>query len=307
MARALRVLPPDRHDALRASLVDPRPVWLRANTLRASAEAIAEALAIDFDVAPGPWPEALSVPPEQRAAVLRHPLHRNGTVYAQSLSSQAASRVLDPQAGEDVLDLCAAPGSKTGHIAALMGAGCLVANEVSRGRTYKMKDVLERLGVLRAEGLDVRVRTGDGVRFRGQQDCFDRAIVDAPCSGEGRFHVNDPASWATWSVKKVKACASKQKALLHAAIDAVKPGGVVVYATCTLAPEENEGVLARALKRYPTIALEPVALGGALPALEEWGGKRYPAAIAANARRIAPGGPWDGFFLATLRVGASTG
>ena len=113
-------------------------------------------------------------------------------------------------------------------------------------------------GALHHDGLDVRVRTGDGVRFRGHRERFDRVLVDAPCSGEGRFHYEDPASWAGWSPKKIKACASKQKALLHAALDAVKPGGVVVYSTYTLAPEENEGVLARALKRYPEVELEPL-------------------------------------------------
>ena len=255
--RALQILPATHHAAFRSSLVDPRPTWLRVNALRISPQdAVTGLAAAGLHVTEGPWPEALQVPTTQRIEALRHPLHREGYVYAQSLSSQAASRALDPRPGEDIVDLCAAPGSKTGHIAALMGAGCLVANEVSKGRTYKLKDVLFRLGAMSHEGLDLRVRTGDGVRFRGHRDSFDRILVDAPCSGEGRFHVEDPASWQGWSLRKIKGCASKQKALLHAAIEAVKPGGVVLYATCTLAPEENEGVIARALERYPQVALE---------------------------------------------------
>ena len=95
------------------------------------------------------------------------------------------------------------------------------------------------------------------------------------------------------------------KALLHAALDATRPGGVVVYSTCTLAPEEDEAVLARALKRYPHVCLEalPVDLPGALPALSEWNGKALPPSIPEHARRLAPGPRWDGFFLARLRVG----
>jgi len=306
LERAEQILPPGHHAAFHASLREPRPTWLRVNTLRTGPEEAASALTESgFSVEAGPWPEALRIPTEQRGEVLRHHLHREGFLYAQSLSSQAVSRALDPQPGEDIVDLCAAPGSKTGHIAALMGSGCLVANEVSKGRSYKLKDVLFRLGAMNHEGLDVRVRTGDGVRFRGHRDSFDRALVDAPCSGEGRFHVEDPASWQGWSRRKIKGCASKQKALLHAAIDCVKPGGVVLYATCTLAPEENEAVLARALKRYPELALEPLplTLEGALPALAAWNGKSFPASIAEYARRLPPGPLWDGFFLARLRKG----
>ncbi len=306
IARAEQILPVECHAGFRASLEEPRPTWLRVNTLRISPEQAWEALAeAGLDPAPGPWSEAIQVPVAQRLDVLRHLLHREGLLYAQSLSSQAASRVLDPQPGEDIVDLCAAPGSKAGHLAALMGTGCLIANEVSKGRSYKLKDVLFRLGALDRPGLDVRIRTGDGVRFRGHKDAFDRVLVDAPCSGEGRFHVQDPASWQGWSLRKIKGCASKQKALLHAALDAVKPGGVVVYATCTLAPEENEGVISRALARYPDVRLEPLplTLQGSLPGLTEWNGKAFAPTITEHARRLPPGPLWDGFFLARLKKG----
>lgn len=304
LERAHAVLPAAAHEDLHRALIGPRPVWARVNTLRVSVDAAREALA-ELDPSPGPWPEALGFRPEQRASVLKHPLVEAGGLYLQSLSSQSAALALDPQPGEEIVDLCAAPGSKTSHLAALMGEGTLVANEVSKGRSYKLRAVLGGLGVLDRDGLDVRVRTGDGVRFRGHVDCFDRVLVDAPCSGDGRFHVDDPASFAGWSLKKVKGCASKQKALLHAALDATRPGGVVVYSTCTLAPEEDEAVLARALERYPHVCLEalPVDLPGALPALSEWNGKALPPSIPEHARRLAPGPRWDGFFLARLRVG----
>jgi len=304
LSRARQVLGDEGYEDLLRATSEPRPVWLRVNTLVASVDEVRAALT-DFDVQGGPWPEALRVPRERRAELVRHPLVEAGAVYLQSLSSQAAARALDPQPGEDIVDLCAAPGSKTTHIAALMREGVIVANEVSKGRSHKLRAVLSQLRVSGREELDVRVRTGDGARFRGHRDCFDRVLVDAPCSGEGRFHLSDPRSYAGWTPKKVKGLASKQKALLHAALDATKPGGVVVYATCTLAPEENEGVLARALKRYDGVAeLEPlpVELATARPGLPEWKGKALDGRIAQHARRIPPGPDWDGFFLARFRL-----
>ncbi len=278
-------------------------MWLRVNTLVADVASVTRELTPLTPTA-GPWPEALRIPGEHRTALLQHPLWARGAIYLQSLSSQAAALALDPQPGEEIVDLCAAPGSKTSHIAALMRSGTLVANEVSKGRTFKLRAVLDQLGVSGREGLDLRVRTGDGVRFRGHRASFDRILVDAPCSGEGRFHLHDPASWQGWGPRKIKGTASKQKALLHAALDATRDGGVVVYATCTLAPEENEAVLARALRRYEgQVQLEelPVALPTALPALTSWQGKEFPPVLAALARRIPPGPDWDGFFLARLR------
>ncbi len=304
LERALEVLGDDGFADLLRATSEPRPVWLRVNTLVTTVDEVRSALA-EFDPTPGPWPEALRVPRERRGELVRHPLVEQGAIYLQSLSSQAAARALDPQPGEDIVDLCAAPGSKTSHIAALMEHGVLVANEVSKGRSHKLRAVLAQLRVSGREDLDVRVRTGDGARFRGHRDCFDRVLVDAPCSGEGRFHLSDPRSFAGWTPRKVKGLASKQKALLHAALDATKPGGVVVYATCTLAPEENEGVLARALKRYDGVAdLEPlpVDLPTARPGLTEWRGKAFDARIARFARRIPPGPTWDGFFLARFRL-----
>lgn len=303
LERAREILPSELHPQVQEALREPRPVWLRVNTLVSSVEDVTGELA-RLTLARGPWPEALRISAEHRAELLRHPLWVAGAVYMQSLSSQAAALALDPQRGEEILDLCAAPGSKTSHIAALMAEGTLVANEVSKGRSYKLRAVLDQLCVTRREFLDVRVRTGDGVRFRGHRECFDRVLVDAPCSGEGRFHTTDPASWETWGPRKIKGCASKQKALLHAAIDAVRPGGVIVYSTCTMAPEENELVLKRALKRYDgRIELEPlpVELPTAIQALVSWRGKALPSTIAENARRIPPGPEWDGFFLARIR------
>jgi len=295
--RALRILPPDRHAAFEEAFHAPRPMWLRVQTSRLSIDqAVAELAPWGVQRWPG-VPEALRAPAEARSELLRHALVAAGRVYPQSLSSMLATVTLDPQPGDHVLDLCAAPGSKTGHIGdRLGGTGRLVANELSRNRMFKMRAVLAALGV------QAEVRCGDGVQLaRRWRDSFDRVLVDAPCSGEGRFHAADPHSWSTWSVKRLKALASKQKALLNAAMESVRPGGVVVYATCTLAPEENEAVVARALKRYPGAVVEPVSIEGALPGLTEWEGKALRPEVE-HCVRLPPGPDFDGFFLARLRA-----
>ena len=294
LEKARLVVPEARWAAFEAALSGVRPVSFRVNRLLAEPGDVLAELA-DLNPAPVPWcADAFVLPPNTQLS--SRAAWQEGRIYIQSLSSIAASLALDPQPGEAVLDLCAAPGSKTSHIAALMGnEGRLVANDASRSRSFKLRAVLDRLGA------QAQVRTGPGEQLgRRLAEQFDRVLVDAPCSGEGRFHADDPESHARWSPGHVKRLASKQKALLHAGIEATRPGGVIVYSTCTLSPEENEGVLARALKKYP-VELEdlPLDLDGQ-PALTEWKGKALPESIA-RARRLLPGPLFDGFFLARLR------
>lgn len=292
------VVPADRRAAFDSALRAPRPTGVRVNTLRAQVEDVADGLR-DLGGRPLPWcDEAWLLPPGLIRAIQQTEAWQRGALHIQSPSSIAATVALDPQPGDSVLDLCAAPGSKASHIAARIGDGHLVANDLSRSRGFKLRAVLERLGAT----ADVWTGAGERVGHR-HPEAFDRVLADVPCSGEGRFHADDPASFAGWTPGKVKRLASLQKALLHSAIDAVRPGGVVLYSTCTLSPAENEGVLARALKRYgERIELQelPVDLPGAIPALSAWRGKAWPAEIA-RARRLLPGPDGDGFFLARIR------
>ncbi len=292
------VVPADRRAAFDQALRQPRPTGVRVNTLRATVDEVSGVLE-GLGGRPVPWCDvAWSLPPGVARALQQTDAWQRGALHIQSLSSTAATLALDPRPGESVLDLCAAPGSKASHIAACIDGGHLVANDLSRSRGFKLRAVLERLGV------QAEVWTGAGERLgRRNPERFDRVLADVPCSGEGRFHVDDPASFAGWTPRKVKGLASLQKALLHSAIDALRPGGVLLYSTCTLSPAENEGVLARALKRYPgRIALEdlPIDLPGALPALTSWRGKDWPEEIG-RARRLLPGPELDGFFLARIR------
>ena len=287
----------------------PRTTTARVNTLRAAADDIARALgAAGLRLAPVAWcPGAFVVerpggdPRDALRALQATQAHARGEVYVQGLSSLAAARVLDPRPGEDVLDLCAAPGSKTTQIAALMrGEGSLVANDRSRARVYKLR------AVLASQGCDafVRVTTRAGEAFgRTHPEAFDRVLVDAPCSMEGRIDLRDPRTWADWSPAKVRRLAHQQEALLLAAIRATCPGGLVVYATCTLGPEEDERVVDRVLRRAAgQVALEPIALEvpGRRPGLVAWGGRAHDPSLAL-AMRLHPGPTLEGFFVARLR------
>ncbi len=162
--------------------------------------------------------------------------HHAGLFYVQEPSACSAVTVLDPQPGERVLDLCAAPGGKSTQIAGLLeGRGLLWSNELVKGRAQILLSNVERLGVRNAV-----VSSCHPQRLcESLQGFFDRVLVDAPCSGEGMFR-RDPAAAAQWTPESPAACAQRQRAILDSAALAVKEGGVLVYSTCTFAKEENE-------------------------------------------------------------------
>ena len=297
-SRLESILPPERLTAL----LDPerarRRLTIRINTLRSTPEAVLEDLTgSSIITTPVAWCDhAFHVDVDARA-LQETTTWKSGHFHIQSLSSIATSLMLEPAPGERILDMCAAPGSKTSHIAALMGnEGELVANDLSKARMHRMRAILEQLGA------QARTRVGPGEQIgRRDPDSFDRVLLDAPCSGEGRITPNDPTSWSNWRRTLPRRLGSRQKSLLHSAIDAVRPGGVIVYSTCTFAPEENELVLQRALERYgDRVALEslPVSIPDALPPLSEWNGRKLPD--LGMASRLAPPS-MDGFFIARLR------
>jgi NOL1/NOP2/fmu family ribosome biogenesis protein/precorrin-6B methylase 2 len=157
----------------------------------------------------------------------------------------AVGEIVDPQPGEAVLDLCAAPGGKTTHLAARMrGAGLLVANEPHPARAKILSQNVERMGIRNAVVMnEMPGRLAE--RFPG---FFDRILVDAPCSGEGMFR-KDPDARSEWSPDHVTLCADRQLDILLSAAAMLKPGGRLVYSTCTFSPEENEGAISRFIRQ----------------------------------------------------------
>lgn len=179
----------------------------------------------------------------------------------------AVGTLLAPQPGERVLDLCAAPGGKSTHIAALLaGQGLLVSNEIDLKRAQVLQHNLDRWG---ARNIVVLNESPERLA-KHWPGAFDRVLVDAPCSGEGMFRKNVEARYH-WSEAHVRGCALRQRAILDSAAHLVRPGGILAYATCTFAPEENEGVIARFLQRFPDFVLEePAWFPGFAPGHPEW-------------------------------------
>ncbi|MBI5439735.1 MAG: RsmB/NOP family class I SAM-dependent RNA methyltransferase [Deltaproteobacteria bacterium] len=284
---------PDFQDFL-AALARPAPDHFRVNTLKTEVEEVVGRLGAEaIRAEPEPWCPFVfrSGGGRSLGATLLHSL---GHIYVQSASSAVSALALEPRPGERVLDLCAAPGSKSTLIAQLMSdEGSLVANEPSARRLKSLTNNLERMGITCA------VVTGyTGQNLPGKLR-FDRALVDAPCSGEGTWRGPEarpkPAEPAFRGY-----LARQQKALVRRAYDCLEPGGTLVYSTCTYAPEENESVVSW-LVGETGARLLPIGLDLAgLPGLRRWEGERYPEEISL-ARRLYPHRfDSEGFFVARL-------
>ena len=223
-------------------------------------------------------------------------------LYIQAASSMLAAHALQVAPEMRVLDMCAAPGSKTSQIAAKMeNRGMLVANDRSRKRLYRLREILQRQGAT-----NVEILCGPGERLgQTHADCFDRVLVDAPCSGEGRIQLDRPIRVARWNVQEIRGLAKRQEQLLVAAMRCVRVGGLVVYSTCTFAPEENEFVLEKVLRKK-TIDASVVDLPEELipptarQPISSWNGKEITQEIS-RAVRIIPNESTTGFFIACLR------
>ena len=229
------------------SLDRPRAVALRFNPLKG------EIPELPFVKEPVPWePMGYYYDPESRPGL--HPYHEAGVYYLQEASAMSAVALLDPRPGERVCDLCAAPGGKTTQIAGRMaGEGFLLCNEINPKRAKILSRNIERMGVANALVTNEHPqRLAD--RLPG---FFDRVLIDAPCSGEGMFR-KEEAAVTDWSEETVLMCARRQAEILHSGAQLVRPGGRLVYSTCTFAPAENEEAIAAFLAEHPDFEPETV-------------------------------------------------
>ncbi len=229
------------------SLERPRAVALRFNPLKG------EAPGLPFVGEPVPWePAGYYYDPEARPGL--HVYHEAGVYYLQEASAMAPVALLDPQPGERVCDLCAAPGGKTTQIAGRMrGVGFLLCNEINPKRAKILSRNIERMAVPNA-----LVTNEHPQRLAERFPCFfDRVLVDAPCSGEGMFR-KEEAAVMDWSPETVEMCARRQGEILNSAAELVRPGGRLAYSTCTFAPAEDEGAVAAFLEAHPEFTPEPV-------------------------------------------------
>lgn len=300
----------DEYPALLDVYTRPPVSGLRVNTLKISSQDFLQTS--PFLLEPLPWePDGFRLLEEDSPKKLlqpgKHPYHAAGLYYLQDPSAMAVVTLLDPQPGEKILDLSAAPGGKSTQIACRMqNQGLLIANEPHPRRVWDLAENLERWGVHH-----VAVLNEEPARLADHFGAFfDRVLVDAPCSGEGMFRKSKEARLA-WSERLVQSCATRQLHILSEAARLVRPGGFLVYSTCTFAPEENELLIARFLEshaRYTSPAFEVIgtqARQGFSPGRPEWIEHPRFLALATQLRqavRLWPhlGAP-EGHFAALLR------
>ena len=237
----------EEYPAFLASLERPRAVALRFNPLKG------EPPELDFVRKGVPWePRGYYYDPDARPGL--HPFHEAGVYYLQEASAMAPVALLDPQPGERVCDLCAAPGGKSTQIAGrMLGEGFLLCNEINPKRAKILSRNVGRLGIANALVANEHPdRLAE--KFPG---FFHRVLIDAPCSGEGMFR-KEEAAVTDWSVETVQMCANRQREILRSGAALVRPGGRLVYSTCTFAPEENEETVAAFLAEHPDFYPEPL-------------------------------------------------
>lgn len=221
---------------------------VRLNVLKGDRYALKEK--ISFLTKPVPWEENGYYSSEEKPGA--SVWHAAGLFYSQEPSAMSAAPLLEVKKGETVLDLCSAPGGKGTQLAAAMqGEGLLVLNEPVLSRAKILSQNVERLGVKNAVVLN-ELPEKLSERLVG---CFDKILVDAPCSGEGMFKKNAEEALEEWSEENVALCAKRQKTILSHAVKMLKKGGRLVYSTCTFSEEEDEGQIRRFLSEYPDMRL----------------------------------------------------
>ena len=286
-------------DAFFAACERPLPSVVRVNTIKTNPERARRALE-DEGIAyePVEWHDQLLRLPEASPGTNWPYFH--GWLHGQEEVSAVPALALDPQPGESIWDSCAAPGSKTTQLSAMMDdRGVVVGNDNNLGRLSSLRHNAERLGVT-----NIVVTKQDGRNFSlkpfdfGE---FDRAIVDAPCSCEGTIRKN-PTTLEEWTLEHVHSVAAVQKGILSRAVQATKPGGTVVYSTCTFAPEENEAVVDHVLETEDCEVVDFDCPLDSVSGVTEWEGDSYDSSVT-NTHRIYPHlNDTGGFYCAKLEV-----
>ncbi|NNG03850.1 MAG: RsmB/NOP family class I SAM-dependent RNA methyltransferase [Inquilinus sp.] len=290
-AGPLRAVFGESTEAEAAALLLPAPLDLRVNEAKATREEVLTALAQD-GIGAEPTPlSPLGIRVAGRPPLGAHPLFRNGSIEVQDEGSQLVALLVDARSGQQIVDFCAGAGGKTLALAARMaGKGRVVACDVSEGRLIRAKERMKRAGI---DNVEPKKLTSERDKWvKRQKGKFDRVLIDAPCSGVGAWRRNPDSRWRPTDIDRLTAL---QASILSSAGRLVKPGGLLIYATCSLLPPENEERVAAFLAAHADFEIVPVAeawavtIGGECPS-------DGPFLLLTPARHGT-----DGFFAAILR------
>ncbi len=270
---------------------------IRINTLRSSIEEAKEKLGKIWELKRIPWCQEGFWIDGDRRDIGNHLFHQLGKIYVQEPASMIPAIVLNPKPGEFVLDMAAAPGSKTTQMAAMMkNRGGIIANE-SDYKRLKMLDMnLQRCGVLNAV-----ITNMNGLAFRKRNTKFDKVLIDAPCSGTGTIRKSF-LTLRMWNEKMVEKLSRLQEKLLESAFEAVRKEGVVVYSTCSLEPFENERVISNFLNKHENaIPMEIELPLKRDKAITEFENEQFNPSVSKCLRISPQRNDTDGFFVCRIK------
>lgn len=301
LSRLIDIFPKKRYHELVNTFAFKKPVTFRINNAKTTQEEIKEDLVKNRIKAFGiTWYNGAYVTNAPLPRIQRLAIYNNGFIYLQRLSSMIPPLILKPKSTDIVLDMAAAPGSKTLQMSNLMNnEGLIVAIDNDKIRIDKL---LYNITLQNAK--NIRVRMMDSAKiWKEYPNYFDKILLDAPCSSEGRFFVHDSKTYKHWSEKFIKSMSSLQKKMIASALVSLKVGGELVYSTCTYAPEENEEVIDWVVQMVGDrveIELPKMKISNTGPAIINWQGKHYTKKVSLT-RRILPNRDMDGFFVAKLK------
>ncbi len=288
-------------EKLKTALDTPLRKSIRVNTLRGTTKEVVESLeSYEYVVDKMPWYKyGYFIKTAKKQAIGNTYDHYLGKIYVQEASSMLPVIALDPKEGEYILDMAAAPGSKTTQMCMHMkNTGIIVANEPSIQRISPLQDNLDRSGCI-----NCCITRNDGRKFSHYTGMFDKVLLDAPCSGEGTFQKDIKARYV-WSQNKVIENSRLQKQLLDSAIACTKKGGTIIYSTCTLSPEEDEAIIDYALNKYDNISLEKVSFEGleTSQGRTEFDGKEYNKEVKKVIKLWPQKTNIEGFFVCKMKI-----
>lgn len=271
---------------------------IRINTLKTQIKDIIKKLQPDWNLTQIPWIEEgffIEDKKGERTDIGNIEGHNEGLFYIQEAASMIPALIVKPKPGENILDMCASPGSKTTQIAQMMqNQGKLTASDIRDDRIAILKRNIARLGITNCE-----IVKKSGQQFKDV--LFDKILVDAPCSGTGTMRLQEDIG--IWNPAIFKRLSFEQKSLLHSAYCVLKKGGLLVYSTCSLEPEENEAVIDWLLKRHKKTELESITIEGlnsSAPILN-YKGQSFDPRISKCLRLWPQDNNTSGFFVAKIR------